>query len=143
MQDANGFAERLHLSAGLYHEQEQYVSNSLKAVWTAASDPYLTPEQVEQPSSSETFKDNAVSQVAGADYRAESFAEGPEAGRSGLVAGRRRGGDVDGDAGRAVRALRLGRRGAEGVIPVTQSTAQRAVARQTEPSRGQLPGRAP
>ena len=30
MQDANGFAERLNLSAGLYHEQEQYASNTLK-----------------------------------------------------------------------------------------------------------------
>ena len=28
MQDANGFAQRLNLSAGLYHEQEQYVSNT-------------------------------------------------------------------------------------------------------------------
>ena len=80
MQDANGFAQRLNLSAGLYHEQEQYVSNTLKGVWSAAAgDPYLTPEQVEQRSWSDTFKDNAISQVAGADYSAESFAEGQEA----------------------------------------------------------------
>ncbi|MFF4499345.1 hypothetical protein [Streptomyces sp. NPDC001401] len=80
MQDANGFARRLNLSAGLYHEQEQYASNTLKGVWSAAAgDPYLTPEQVEQRSWSETFKDNAVSQIADADYSAASFTEGGEA----------------------------------------------------------------
>lgn len=79
MQDANGFAERLNLSAGLYHEQEQYASNTLKGVWSAAAgDPYLTPEQVEQRSWSDTFKDNAVSQVADADYSAQSFTSGQE-----------------------------------------------------------------
>jgi hypothetical protein len=79
MQDANGFAERLNLSAGLYHEQEQYVSNSLKSVWTAAAgNPYLSAEQAEQRSWSDTFKDNAVSQIADADYSAQSFTSGQE-----------------------------------------------------------------
>ncbi|GAA3789736.1 hypothetical protein GCM10022403_025060 [Streptomyces coacervatus] len=79
MQDANGFAERLNLSAGLYHEQEQYASNTLKGVWTAAmGNPGLSPEQAEQRSWSETFRDNAVSQVAGADYSAGSFTSGGE-----------------------------------------------------------------
>ncbi len=41
MRDANEFAARLGLSAGLYHEQEQYVSNTLKTVCTAgAGNPY-------------------------------------------------------------------------------------------------------
>ncbi|MFE9444812.1 hypothetical protein ACFYO2_38885 [Streptomyces sp. NPDC006602] len=79
MQDANEFAGRLNLSAGLYHEQEQYVSDTLKTVWTAgAGNPYLSPEEASQRSWSDTFKDNAVSQAMDADYSAESFTSGQE-----------------------------------------------------------------
>ncbi|MFC8091305.1 hypothetical protein [Streptomyces sp. NPDC057301] len=68
MQDANGFAQRLNLSAGLYHEQEQYVSNTVKTVWTAAAgNPYLSEEEVEQRSWSQTLKDNSVSHFMNAD----------------------------------------------------------------------------
>ncbi|MEW2398519.1 hypothetical protein [Streptomyces sp. NPDC046862] len=82
MQDANEFAGRLNLSAGLYHEQEQYVSNTMKTVWTAAAgNPYLSPEEVEQRSWSDTLKDNAYSQAADADYSAESLVEGEEGAR--------------------------------------------------------------
>lgn len=59
MQDANEFAGRLNLSAGLYHEQEEYASNTLKTVWTAAAgNPYLSKEEVEERSWSDTLKDN-------------------------------------------------------------------------------------
>ncbi|MFK4105007.1 hypothetical protein ACI2L1_34020, partial [Streptomyces sp. NPDC019531] len=79
MGDANEFAGRLGLSAGLYHEQEQYVSGTLKSVWTAGTgDPYLSPEQVKERSWSETLGDNPVSQVADADYSAESFTSGQD-----------------------------------------------------------------
>lgn len=82
LQDANQFAERLNLSAGLYHDQEQYVSNTLKTVWTAAAgNPYLSQEEVEQRSWSDTLKDNAVSHVMDADWSAESIQEGDEAAR--------------------------------------------------------------
>ncbi|MER5445598.1 hypothetical protein ABT065_08150 [Streptomyces sp. NPDC002764] len=77
MQDANEFAEGLGLSAGLYHDQEQYVSGTLKNVWTAAAgNPNLTAEQAEQRSWSETFEDNSYSQTANADYSPGSFVEG-------------------------------------------------------------------
>lgn len=80
LQDANGFAQRLNLSAGLYHEQEQYVSNTLKTVWTAgAGNPNLTAEEAEQRSWSETFKDNSVSQALDADWSAESIQAGNDA----------------------------------------------------------------
>ncbi|MFI0511613.1 hypothetical protein ACH3Y9_14570 [Streptomyces sp. WSLK1-5] len=77
MQDANEFAGRLGLSAGLYHEQEQYVSDTLKTVWTAGTgNPYLSPDEVKERSWSQTLKDNPLSQAAHADYSAESFAAG-------------------------------------------------------------------
>ncbi|MDF3143013.1 MULTISPECIES: hypothetical protein [unclassified Streptomyces] len=80
LRDANQFAERLNLSAGLYHEQEQYASNTLKTVWTAtAGNPYLSKEEVEQRSWSDTLKDNPVSHVMDADWSAESIREGDEA----------------------------------------------------------------
>ncbi|MCZ9340010.1 hypothetical protein NGM37_19805, partial [Streptomyces sp. TRM76130] len=76
IQDANGFAARLGLTAGLYHEQEQYVSDTLKGLWTAAAgNPYLTGEQVEQRSWSETLRDNSVSHYTNGDYSAESAQE--------------------------------------------------------------------
>ncbi|MEU4653776.1 hypothetical protein AB0G32_07515 [Streptomyces sp. NPDC023723] len=80
--DANGFAERLRLNAGLYHEQEQYVSDTLKGVWTAAAgNPYLTEQQVEQRSWSDTLKDNSLAHVTDPDYSAESDLAGYEAAR--------------------------------------------------------------
>lgn len=79
MRDANEFAGRLNLTAGLYHEQEQYVSDTLKTVWTAgAGNPYLSPDEVSQRSWSDTLKDNAVSQAMDADYSAESFTSGQD-----------------------------------------------------------------
>ncbi|MFJ8539184.1 hypothetical protein [Streptomyces sp. NPDC093591] len=78
--DANEFAARLNLSAGLYHEQEQYASNTLKTLWTAtAGNPSLTPEEIEQRSWSETLKDNPVSHVMNADVSAESIQEANKA----------------------------------------------------------------
>ncbi|WP_369270538.1 hypothetical protein AB5J55_11340 [Streptomyces sp. R11] len=86
MRDANGFAQRLNLSAGLYHEQEQYVSNTLKTVWTAAAgNPYLSEEEVEQRSWSQTLKDNSVSHFMNADYSAESLQAGDQAARQAWV----------------------------------------------------------
>lgn len=80
--DANEFARRLNLTAGLYHEQEQYASDTLKALWTAAAgNPYLTEEQVEQRSWSQTLEDNPVSHVMNPDYSAESVLEGERAAR--------------------------------------------------------------
>ena len=82
VRDANQFAERLNLSAGLYHEQEQYASNTLKTVWTAAAgNPYLSKEEVEQRSWSQTLQDNAVSHVMDADYSAQSLQAGDQAAR--------------------------------------------------------------
>ncbi|MFJ1752747.1 hypothetical protein [Kitasatospora sp. NPDC088134] len=74
VQDGNQLAERLNLSAGIYHDQEQYVSNMAKDVYSAAmGNPNLTQEQVEARSWGDTLKDNAVTQFANADYSVQSF----------------------------------------------------------------------
>ncbi|KUN97959.1 hypothetical protein [Streptomyces caeruleatus] len=82
LQDANQFAERLNLSAGMYHEQEQYVSNTLKTVWSSTmGTPSLTetPEEIAQRSWSDTLQDNPVSQAMNPDFSAESVRAADEA----------------------------------------------------------------
>lgn len=72
--DANDLAMGLGLSAGLYHEQEEYVSGALKETWTAAAgNPYMSPEEAQKRSWSETLKDNPASNLADPDYSAESY----------------------------------------------------------------------
>ena len=54
----------------------------MKTVWTAAAgNPYLSKEEVEQRSWSDTLNDNAVSHVRDADYSAESMQAGVEGAR--------------------------------------------------------------
>ncbi|MFD5423999.1 hypothetical protein [Streptomyces sp. NPDC127084] len=79
MQDANEFARRLGLSAGIYHEQEQYASDTLKNAWTAATgNPHLTQEEINGRSWGDTFKDNNLSHIQNADFSAESGRAGLE-----------------------------------------------------------------
>jgi len=74
VQEGNEIARRLDLSAGLYHEQEQYLSNSMKLVVNSAmGNPNLTEEQVSVQSWKQTLSDNTVTQVAHADFSAQSF----------------------------------------------------------------------
>ncbi len=74
VQEGNEIAEKLDLSAGIYHEQEQYLSDSLKYVVNAGmGNPNLTEDQVSAQSWDKTLSDNPFSQVAGADYSAKSF----------------------------------------------------------------------
>ncbi|MEV4558189.1 hypothetical protein AB0K51_14525 [Kitasatospora sp. NPDC049285] len=76
VQDGNEIAVRLGLSAGLYHDQEQYVSGTLKDVVNAAmGNPDLTQEQVEAQSWGKTLSDNPYTQLRDADYSAQSAAE--------------------------------------------------------------------
>ncbi|MFZ3559395.1 hypothetical protein [Streptomyces sp. BH055] len=72
MQDANDLARGLGLSAGLYHEQEQYVSTTLKGVYTGlGGNPYLSEEEVAQQSWGDTLK-SPVTEPLNPDYSAES-----------------------------------------------------------------------
>ncbi|GAA2283989.1 MULTISPECIES: hypothetical protein [Kitasatospora] len=74
VQTGSEIAEKLHLSAGLYHDQEQYVSGVAKDVTNAAlGNPNLTREQVEGQSWGKTLSDNPYTQARDADYSAESY----------------------------------------------------------------------
>ncbi|GDY33840.1 hypothetical protein [Gandjariella thermophila] len=74
VQDGNQIAEDLHLSAGAYHQAEQYASGVLKDVVSdAMGNPHLTDEQVEKQSWKQVWADNPVNQTLHADYSAESY----------------------------------------------------------------------
>lgn len=76
VRDGNEIAVRLGLSAGLYHDQERYVSGMFKDVVNAAvGNPDLTQEQVEKQTWGQTLSDNPYTQVCDADYSAESAAK--------------------------------------------------------------------
>ncbi|NLU66685.1 hypothetical protein [Streptomyces sp. HNM0574] len=77
MQDANDIAMALNLNAGMYHEQEQYVSGTLKTVVSSAmGDPGLSQEEIEGRSWKETLGDNAYTQARDADYSTDSLLRG-------------------------------------------------------------------
>ncbi|MFH8404725.1 hypothetical protein ACH4FX_08100 [Streptomyces sp. NPDC018019] len=73
--EANSFARRLDLSAGLYHEQEQYVSGQFKVAANAAlGDPTLTAEQLKDKTWGQVLADNPITQIRDADYDPTSAA---------------------------------------------------------------------
>ncbi|ARF57085.1 hypothetical protein [Streptomyces gilvosporeus] len=68
--EADEFARRLDLTAGLYHEQEQYVSTTMKVGANALlmGDPTMTAEQLKHRTWKQVGEDNAVTQFDSADY---------------------------------------------------------------------------
>ncbi|MBM4795465.1 hypothetical protein HXP44_26235 [Streptomyces sioyaensis] len=68
--EANEFARRLDLTAGLYHEQEQYVSTTLKVGANALlmGDPTMTEERLKHRTWKQVGEDNAVTQFDDADW---------------------------------------------------------------------------
>ncbi|MER6845628.1 hypothetical protein [Streptomyces platensis] len=69
MQDANEFSKKLGITAGMYYEQEQYVSDALKQTVNAAmGDPTKTAEQLHHTSWDKIRDDNPISQVANPDF---------------------------------------------------------------------------
>ncbi|MEU4210382.1 hypothetical protein AB0F13_10370 [Streptomyces sp. NPDC026206] len=76
LQDASEFAERVGVSAGYYHEVDQYVKDTFKVTVNAAmGNPHLTEDQVEAMSVGEVLADNPYAAIRDADYSAESFAQ--------------------------------------------------------------------
>ncbi|WP_329127474.1 hypothetical protein [Streptomyces sp. NBC_01465] len=72
MRDANELAAGLGLSAGMYHEQEQYVSTTLKVAYQGAEgNPYLSEEEVAKQGWSDTLK-APVANALNPDFSAES-----------------------------------------------------------------------
>ncbi|MFG2830945.1 hypothetical protein ACGFWI_26305 [Streptomyces sp. NPDC048434] len=68
--EANEFARRLDLTAGLYHEQEQYVSTTLKVGANALlmGDPTMTEEKLKHRTWEQVRDDNAITQFKDADW---------------------------------------------------------------------------
>ncbi|MFJ9410610.1 hypothetical protein [Streptomyces sp. NPDC101393] len=80
MQDANEFSRKLNLTAGLYYEQEQYASTTLKVATNAAmGDPSLSAEEIKKKSWGDIGADNPFTQIRDADWDPTS-AESLEAG---------------------------------------------------------------
>lgn len=84
--EANEFARRLDLSAGLYHEQEQYVSTTLKiGVNAAMGDPTKSAEQLRDTSWDDVLDENPVTQFQHGNWdptsaaSMETYLEGNEA----------------------------------------------------------------
>ncbi|MFG2139617.1 hypothetical protein [Streptomyces sp. NPDC048650] len=75
LHEANEFARRLDLTAGLYHEQEQYVSTTLKVGANALlmGDPTMTEEKLKRKTWAQVRDDNAISQFDSADWEASSY----------------------------------------------------------------------
>ncbi|MFD9813278.1 hypothetical protein [Streptomyces sp. NPDC059080] len=67
--EANEFARRLDLSAGIYHEQEQYVSTTLKVgVNAAMGDPTKSTEQLRDTSWDGVLDENPYTQFQHANW---------------------------------------------------------------------------
>ncbi|MFB6436913.1 hypothetical protein ACFCVY_09025 [Streptomyces sp. NPDC056411] len=75
MQDANEFSKKLGLTAGIYYEQEQYLSDALKQTANAAmGNPTLTAEQLHKRSWSQIGHDNPFEQSLHPDFDPHSAA---------------------------------------------------------------------
>lgn len=69
MQDANEFSKKLGLTAGIYYEQEQYLSDTMKQTVNAAmGDPSLSAEQLHNRSWSQIGEDNPFTQIKNPDF---------------------------------------------------------------------------
>ncbi|MDI3409052.1 hypothetical protein [Streptomyces cavernicola] len=75
MQDANKFARLMDLSAGLYHEEEEYGKNTFKTLVNQVSgNPAATEEDIKRQSVSEALESSTIAgNVRDADYSADSF----------------------------------------------------------------------
>ncbi|MEU9303071.1 hypothetical protein [Streptomyces sp. NPDC048269] len=73
IQQANTFASNVGLSAGVMHEQDQYVQGSFKVLTNAAmGNPYAAEKDVIAKDWGEVFSDNPYTQFRDADYSQES-----------------------------------------------------------------------
>ncbi|MFD9029905.1 hypothetical protein ACFVZW_01885 [Streptomyces sp. NPDC059567] len=68
------FAELTGLSAGVFHEQEQYISGSFKVLTNSAmGNPYATEDEITQKGWGEVLSSNTFTHIRDADYSQESF----------------------------------------------------------------------
>ncbi|MCX5178177.1 hypothetical protein [Streptomyces virginiae] len=74
VQQGNQFAFDVGLSAGVMHEQDQYIQGSFKVLTNSAmGNPYASEKDVIDKDWGEVLSDNPYTQIRDADYSAESF----------------------------------------------------------------------
>ncbi|MET9437993.1 hypothetical protein [Streptomyces sp. NPDC006551] len=68
------FAELTGLSAGVFHEQEQYISGAFKVLTNSAmGNPYATEDEITQKGWGDVLSSNTFTHIRDADYSQESF----------------------------------------------------------------------
>ncbi|WP_030753852.1 hypothetical protein [Streptomyces sp. NRRL F-5135] len=79
VQEGNVFAEEVGLSAGVFHEQEQYLQGSFKILTNSAmGNPYATEDEILKKDWGKVLSNNQFTQIRDADYSRESFDEAYE-----------------------------------------------------------------
>ncbi|MGH3309555.1 MAG: hypothetical protein ACRDP3_03060 [Streptomyces sp.] len=79
IQEGNNFAHGVGLSAGVLHEQDQYIQGSFKVLTNSAmGNPYATEEEITKKSWGEVAASNPYTHFRDADYSAESFQKAQE-----------------------------------------------------------------
>lgn len=74
VQQGNQFAFDVGLSAGVMHEQDQYIQGSFKVLTNAGlGNPYASEQDVIDKDWGEVLSDNPYTQIRDADYSKESF----------------------------------------------------------------------
>ncbi|MFJ9339487.1 hypothetical protein ACIRP0_09360 [Streptomyces sp. NPDC101733] len=73
VQQGNSFAAKVGLSAGLMHEEEQYIQGSFKVLTNSAmGNPYASEKDIVDKSWGDVLSDNTYTQIRDADYSQES-----------------------------------------------------------------------
>ncbi|MEU7066269.1 hypothetical protein ACIGQE_05780 [Streptomyces sp. NPDC053429] len=74
VQQGNAFAAKVGLSAGLVHEQDQYIQGSFKVLANSAmGNPYASEDDITKKGWGDVLADNPYTQIRDADYSPESF----------------------------------------------------------------------
>jgi hypothetical protein len=79
VQQGNSFAQQVGLSAGVFHEQEQYIGGAFKVLTNSAmGNPYASEEEIINKDWGEVLSSNSYTHIRDADYSAESFQKSGE-----------------------------------------------------------------
>ncbi|WP_328761034.1 MULTISPECIES: hypothetical protein [unclassified Streptomyces] len=84
VQQGNDFADDVGLSAGVLHEQDQYLQGAFKVVTNSAwGNPYASEGEITGEGWGEVLADNPYTQIRDADYSKKSFEQLSQAGMPG------------------------------------------------------------
>lgn len=79
VQQGNSFAQQVGLSAGVFHEQEQYIGGAFKVLTNSAmGNPYASEEEIINKDWGEVLSSSSYTHIRDADYSAESFQKSGE-----------------------------------------------------------------